>query len=79
MKPTLKQVKKGIPHIRGGDPDWIRYSMEKGIVFPTYVGVILQQEDNSLKGLSIPHIRGGDPIGTNGLLHITGYSPHTWG
>ena len=48
-------------------------------VFPTRVGVDLEQADIALSSSRFPHTRGGGPAGSVVNLVSAGFSPHAWG
>ena len=49
------------------------------LVFPTQVGVILDEQIKKNQLKSIPHASGGDPIDVFDQAVPTLYSPRKWG
>lgn len=50
-----------------------------GTLFPTYAGVIPDEELEMIEKLTFPRIRGGDPDSVYLFSAIVGFSPHTRG
>ena len=48
-------------------------------MFPTQVGVILYDANNTTLMVSVPHTGGGDPLGPVKIVDSETCSPHRWG
>ena len=75
----MTQAAQGIPHTRGGEPQWDSDVPDRNVVFPTHVGVNRSSRSYLRRPIRIPHTRGGEPIAYEAALEADTYSPHTWG
>ena len=57
----------------------LRSNLKCWFVFPTYMGVILDQYARSFMDRRIPHVYGGDPIKLRNGNYKIKYSPRIWG
>ena len=61
MANVIAKNRKGVPRIRGDDPQSAQMGTDLTLVFPAYAGMIPHPSVPPLPARSVPRIRGDDP------------------
>ena len=78
-KKTAYNAYKGVPRIRGDDPQRRAGRAVRRLVFPAYAGMIPERDVGSVQSYSVPRIRGDDPDTKVTAEGLPLCSPHTRG
>ena len=73
------QVRKRLPHARGGVSDTGHVTPFSSRVFPTHVGVFLLPHTRCACSVRLPHARGGVSLLKASSHKVSRSSPRTWG